>query len=185
MNEIAIRVYSHWQRGTLGILLSPTPFLTANVRIWFILCMLVLILLLKVAALWSSRTGGVIPAHRGTVRLLIFPVCVCLPDFPFPPCLTVCGPVISPWWSAMVTSFLIHLVTVWQSVWLAVFSSMFSSLWFCLFVTIYGHDTNIYITSISCLCHWQSAWCCYLPYTIYGSVPCYLPVIASDTDRPD
>lgn len=65
--------------------------------------MLVLTLSLKVAALWSSRTGGVIPAHgqgSRTVWLLIFPVCMCLPDFPFPPCLTVCGPVLDdlPWW---------------------------------------------------------------------------------------
>lgn len=79
-----------------------------------------------------------------SVTVIIFLVYVCLTDFSFPPCLTVCGPVISPWWSAMVTSFLIHLVTVWQSVCLAVFSSMFSSLWFCLFLTSYGHDTYIY-----------------------------------------
>lgn len=106
----------------------------------------------------SSWTGGCIRAHGGAVRRLVFLACMCLPDFPFPPCLTVCGPVIIPWWSAMVTSFLIHLVTVWQSVWLAVFSSMFSSLRFCLFVAIYGRDTYTYIsiTSISCLCHWQS-----------------------------
>lgn len=89
--------------------------------------------------------------------IILFLVCVCLTDFPFPPCLTVCGPVISAWWSAMLTSFLIHLVTVWQSVCLAVFSSMFSSSRFCaLFLTIYGLDTYIYITSISCPCHWQS-----------------------------
>lgn len=42
---------------------------------------------------------------------------------------------------------------------------------------------HIYITSISCLCHWQSDEML-LPYTIYGSVPCYLPLIAPDTDRP-
>lgn len=44
---------------------------------------------------------------------------------------------------------------------------------------------HIYISLLFPVCDTGSQRkCCCSPYTIYGSVPCYLPLIAPDTDRP-
>lgn len=56
---------------------------------------------------------------------------------------------------------------------------MFSSLWFCglFFYTNVSVPLLVYTTG-------SAAWCCRLNHRIYGFVPCYLLVIAPDTDRP-